>query len=65
MYLLVASSEERQLELYVGLKEASKCQELVELERGRAGPRERERERSLVEFLAMDIAWEDHDGLWR
>lgn len=44
MYLLVASSEERQLELYVGLKEASKCQELVELERGRAGPRERERE---------------------
>lgn len=41
MYLLVASSEERQLELCVGLKEASKCQELVELERGRAGPRER------------------------
>lgn len=36
---------------------------------GRAGEREgrteRERERSLGESLAMDIAWEDHDGLWR
>lgn len=61
MYLLVASSEERQLELCVGLKEASKCQELVELERGRTGPRER----SLGESLAMDIVWEDHGGLWR
>lgn len=32
MYLLVSSSEEKQLELCVGLKEASKYQELGEME---------------------------------
>lgn len=34
---------------------------------GRAGEREgrTEREKSLGESLAMDIAWEDHGGLWR
>lgn len=37
VYLLIGSVEKRQLELCVGLNEASKCQELVELERGEGG----------------------------
>lgn len=58
VYLLVSNSEEKQLELCVGLKEASKCQELGEME-GRA---QREEPRGA---LAMGIAWEDHGGLWK
>lgn len=38
--LLMRSAKKRQLELCMGLKEASKCQELVELERGAGVERE-------------------------
>lgn len=37
---LVRSAKKRQLELCMVFKEASKCQELVELERGQGGQRE-------------------------
>lgn len=58
VYLLMANSEERQLELCVGLKEASKCQELGE----REGRTERKEPRRAPGY---GIAWEDHGGLWR
>jgi hypothetical protein len=57
---LVRSTKKRQLELCMGLKEASKCRELVELERGQGGQREK-----TLEMLAMGIVWEHYSGLFR
>lgn len=56
---MMRSAKKRQLELCVGLTEASMCQELVELEMGEGGQREK-----TLEMLAMGTVWEEYGGLF-
>lgn len=57
--LMMRSAKKRQLELCMGLTEASMCQELVELETGEGGQREK-----TLEMLAMGTVWEEYGGLF-